>query len=238
MTGLFALLAFLLRDVSIFVSHVKNNNFPQPLSSEAESELLERWSSGDTEARNTLIEHNLRLVAHVAKKFTTRPDDADDFISIGTIGLIKAVESYHPNRGTKLATYAARCIENEILMHLRSSKKHRKDVYLSDRIGIDKDGNELTIADLLGSDAEAVEDMVDLSWEKQKIFELMPSLPEREREVLCKRYGLPEGEERTQREIAKELGISRSYVSRIEHRALTTLYQHMHGGTKNSAMLE
>ncbi|MDP9727347.1 RNA polymerase sporulation sigma factor SigK [Alicyclobacillus tolerans] len=229
MPGVIALLAFLLKDVSLFVSHVKNHTFPQPLSAEQEAEFIRRMENGDGEARNLLIEHNLRLVAHVAKKFTTRQEDADDFISIGTIGLIKAVESYHSGKGTKLATYAARCIENEILMHLRSVKRHRKDAYLSDPIGTDKDGNELTIADLLGSDPDAVVDHVDLTWEKQKMFELMPTLPEREREVLCKRYGLPYGEERTQREIAQELGISRSYVSRIEHRALTKLHERMRG---------
>jgi RNA polymerase sporulation-specific sigma factor len=227
--GLIALLALVLKDVSVFVSYVKNNAFPKPLSAEEEAKCLARFSSGDNLARNQLIEHNLRLVAHVAKKFETSREDTDDLISIGTIGLIKAIESYKAGKGTKLATYAARCIENEILMYLRSAKKHRRDTLLSEPIGTDKDGNEMTLADMLGSDPDEVIDVVDFSWEKQKIYENLPELAAREREVICKRFGLPDGEERTQREIAVELGISRSYVSRIEHKALTKLYERMRG---------
>lgn len=214
----------------MFVSYVRNGAFPKPLSAEEERAALERYAEGDMTARNQLIEHNLRLVAHLAKKYESSGEDPEDLISIGTIGLIKAVESYRQGKGTKLATYAARCIENEILMHLRSSKKHRRDAFLSDPIGTDKDGNEMTLSDLLGSDPDDVIDTVDFAWEKRKMYESLPALGEREREVLCKRFGLPNGEERTQREIAKELGISRSYVSRIEHRALVKLYETMHGG--------
>lgn len=227
MSSILALLALVLRDVSVFVSYVKNGSFPKPLSPEKEQEALIRCSQGDEEARNLLIEHNLRLVAHLAKKYETSGEDLEDLISIGTIGLIKGVESYKQGKGTKLATYAARCIDNEILMYLRSTKRHRRDAFLSDPIGTDKDGNEMTLADLLGTDPDGVVDFVDYTWEKQKMYESLPFLPAREREVLCKRFGLPSGEERTQREIASELGISRSYVSRIEHRALDKLYQNM-----------
>ncbi len=227
MPGLIVLLAFVLKDVSVFVSYVKNNAFPKPLTSEEEARYLSKFAAGDMEARNRLIEHNLRLVVHLAKKFETTKDDTDDLISIGTIGLIKAIESYKGGRGTKLATYAARCIENEILMYLRSTKKYRKDSFLSEPIGTDKDGNEMTLADLLGSDPDEVIDFVDFTWEKQKMYENLPQLGPREREVICKRFGLPDGDERTQREIAAELGISRSYVSRIEHKALSKLYERM-----------
>lgn len=230
MTGLISLLALVLKDVSVFVSYVKNNAFPQPLAEDEESDCIMRMESGDTQARNKLIEHNLRLVAHLAKKFDGSGEDSEDLISIGTIGLIKAVESYRPNRGTKLATFAARCIENEILMYLRSTKKYRRDTSLSDPIGTDKDGNEMTLEDLLGSDEDDVINQVDLSWEKQKVYENLPNLEQRERQVLCKRFGIPDGEERTQREIAAELGISRSYVSRIERKALDKLYDQMRSG--------
>ncbi len=232
MPGLIALLALVLKDVSVFVSYVKNNAFPKPLTSEEEAKCLSQFANGDIDARNRLIEHNLRLVAHLAKKFETSNEDIDDLISIGTIGLIKGIESYQGGRGTKLATYAARCIENEILMYLRSRKKHRKDTLLSEPIGTDKDGNEMTLADMLGSDPDEVIDYVDFTWEKQKMYENLPELGPREREVICKRFGLPDGDERTQREIAAELGISRSYVSRIEHKALTKLYERMHGHSR------
>ncbi|MCL6515969.1 RNA polymerase sporulation sigma factor SigK [Alicyclobacillus sp.] len=230
MTGLFTLLALILKDVSVFVSYVKNQSFPQPLSAEEEADCIRRMRQGDQSARNTLIEHNLRLVAHLAKKFEASGEEMDDLISIGTIGLIKAVESYTSDRGTKLATYAARCIHNEILMYLRSTKRHRRDASLHDPIGVDKDGNEMTLADLLGSDPDDVVNEVDLSWEKRKVFEFLPQLPDREREVLCKRFGIPDGEERTQREIAAEMGISRSYVSRIERKALNKLYAKLRSG--------
>ncbi|WP_371915729.1 RNA polymerase sporulation sigma factor SigK [Paenibacillus odorifer] len=159
------------------------------------------------------------------KKFDNTGEDMEDLISIGTIGLIKAIESYRPNKGTKLATFAARCIENEILMHLRSLKKTRKDVSLHDPIGTDKEGNEITLIDILGSEADDVIKEVDLKIEKSKIYRNLDILDDREKEVVVGRFGLDTGgEERTQREIAKELGISRSYVSRIEKRALMKLY--------------
>lgn len=208
----------------MFVSYVKNNAFPQPLSDQEEEKYLLRLHEGDEEARNMLIEHNLRLVAHIVKKFENTGEDTEDLISIGTIGLIKGVESYSPDKGTKLATYAARCIENEILMHLRSLKKTKKDVSLHDPIGTDKEGNEITLIDVLKADMDDVIDMVQLQMEKNKIYEHIHVLDEREKEVIIGRFGLDLEKERTQREIAKELGISRSYVSRIEKRALMKLF--------------
>ncbi|AIQ16576.1 MULTISPECIES: RNA polymerase sporulation sigma factor SigK [Paenibacillus] len=225
MPGIISTIALLIKELTLLVSYVRNNAFPQPLSEQDESKYLGMMAEGDAKARNLLIEHNLRLVAHIVKKFDNTGEDMEDLISIGTIGLIKAIESYRPNKGTKLATFAARCIENEILMHLRSLKKTRKDVSLHDPIGTDKEGNEITLIDILGSEADDVIKEVDLKIEKSKIYRNLDILDEREKEVVVGRFGLDTGgEERTQREIAKDLGISRSYVSRIEKRALMKLY--------------
>lgn len=223
--SLFASLLYLVQEVGLFVAYVKNNAFPQPLSDEDEKRYLELNATGDAMARNHLIEHNLRLVAHIVKKFENTGESQEDLISIGTIGLIKAIESFQPHKGTKLATYAARCIENEILMHLRTLKKSKKDVSLHDPIGTDKEGNEITLIDVLGTDPGEVIDQVQLQIQTGKIYEYIHVLDEREKEVIIGRFGLGEHEERTQREIAKDLGISRSYVSRIEKRALMKLFQ-------------
>ncbi|HZG83992.1 RNA polymerase sporulation sigma factor SigK [Paenibacillus sp.] len=224
MPGLFAFIALFIKQLALLVSYVRNNVFPHPLSEEEEAEQLRLMKQGDETARNKLIEHNLRLVAHVVKKFDNA-GETEDLISIGTIGLIKAVESYSEGKGTKLATYAARCIENEILMHLRSLKKQKNDVSLHDPIGTDKEGNEITLIDILGTEPDTVAEQVQLSIERRKIYKHLDILDEREQEVIKARFGLETGgEERTQREIAKELGISRSYVSRIEKRALMKLY--------------
>jgi RNA polymerase sporulation-specific sigma factor len=222
--GLITALTLMFKQVMLFVSYVKNNAFPHPLSEEDEEKHLLRMAEGDPYSRNLLIEHNLRLVAHIVKKFENTGEDNEDLISIGTIGLIKAIESYQTNKGTKLATYAARCIENEILMHLRSLKKTKKDVSLHDPIGTDKEGNEITLIDVLGTEADEVADQVQLQIQKSKIYEHIHVLDDREQEVIRNRFGLDKGEEKTQREIAKELGISRSYVSRIEKRALMKLF--------------
>ncbi|OMF74195.1 RNA polymerase sporulation sigma factor SigK [Paenibacillus glucanolyticus] len=225
MPGLFTAIALFIKELTLLVSYVKNNAFPQPLTEEEEAKHLQRMAEGDPQSRNKLIEHNLRLVAHIVKKFDNTGEDLEDLISIGTIGLIKAIESFRPNKGTKLATFAARCIENEILMHLRSLKKTRKDVSLHDPIGTDKEGNEITLIDILGTEADDIVDAVQLKIEKSKIYRNLDILDDREKEVIIGRFGLEAGgEERTQREIAKELGISRSYVSRIEKRALMKLY--------------
>jgi len=223
MPGFLAAVALLLKEITLFVSYIKNNAFPQPLPEEEEAKQLRLFAEGDENARNVLVEHNLRLVAHIVKKFENTGEDSEDLISIGTIGLIKAIESFSVSKGTKLATYAARCIENEILMHLRSLKKTRKDVSLHDPIGTDKEGNEITLIDVLGTETDEVLDEVQLKLEKIKIYNRLQFLDEREQEVIRGRFGLPDGEEKTQREIAEELGISRSYVSRIEKRALTKL---------------
>lgn len=224
MPGIFTTIAYFLKELMVFVSYVKNNAFPQPLNETEEEKYLNLLKEGDADARNVLVEHNLRLVAHIVKKFENTGEDTEDLISIGTIGLIKGVESYSRDKGTKLATYAARCIENEILMHLRSLKKTKKDVSLHDPIGTDKEGNEITLIDVLKADMDDVIDMVQLKMEKSKIYQHIHILDEREKEVIIGRFGLDMEKERTQREIAKELGISRSYVSRIEKRALMKLF--------------
>lgn len=217
-------MAYLFKEFWLFVSYVKNNAFPQPLPENEERECLEKMAEGDGEARNRLIEHNLRLVAHIVKKFENTKEDSEDLISIGTIGLIKAIESYSAGKGTKLATYAARCIENEILMHLRGLKKTRKDVSLNDPIGQDKEGNEISLIDVLKSTGKDVVDEIALNIEKRKIYEYLHILDDREKEVVIARFGLDNTKELTQREIAKKLNISRSYVSRIEKRALMKLF--------------
>lgn len=217
-------IAYLFKEFWLFVSYVKNNAFPQPLPEEEERECLERMAKGDQDARNKLIEHNLRLVAHICKKFDNTKEDNEDLISIGTIGLIKAIESYSVGKGTKLATYAARCIENEILMHLRGTKKTRKDVSLNDPIGQDKEGNEISLIDVLKSKNKDVIDEIALNMEREKIYQHLHILDDREKEVVVARFGLDNTEELTQREIAKKLQISRSYVSRIEKRALMKLF--------------
>ena len=217
-------LAYLFKEFWLFVSYVKNNAFPQPLPEDEERACIEKLVEGDEEARNKLIEHNLRLVAHIVKKFENTKEDTEDLISIGTIGLIKAIESYSPGKGTKLATYAARCIENEILMHLRGMKKTSKDVSLNDPIGQDKEGNEISLIDVLKSKNKDVVDEISLRIEKRKIYEFLHILDDREKEVVVARFGLDGHKELTQREIAKKLNISRSYVSRIEKRALMKLF--------------
>ncbi|WP_149454494.1 RNA polymerase sporulation sigma factor SigK [Pasteuria penetrans] len=210
----------------IIVAYVKHSAFPQPLSEEEEDLYLTKLeTTQDPHARSMLIEHNLRLVAHIVKKFENTGENTEDLISIGTIGLIKAIESYQRDKGTKLATYAARCIENEILMHLRSLKKARKDVSLHDPIGVDKEGNEITLIDVLGTEKDAVLEFVQTKIEKIKIYQYFHVLTPREQEIIRRRFGLDRKEEQTQREIAKTLGISRSYVSRIEKRALIKLFQ-------------
>jgi RNA polymerase sporulation-specific sigma factor len=222
--GMLTVMAFMVKEIIAFVSYIKNNAFPHPLSSEEEEKALKAMARGDTKARNKLIEHNLRLVAHIVKKFENTGEDNEDLISIGTIGLIKAIESYQMGKGTKLATYAARCVENEILMYLRSLKKSRKDVSLHDPIGTDKEGNEITLIDILGTRADDVVKQVEMQIERRNIYQHIHILDHREQEVIRARFGLGGEKEKTQREIAKELGISRSYVSRIEKRALIKLF--------------
>ena len=218
-------LVILLAGFSRLLSYISNNNvFPLPLSEEEESQLLSKMETGDSEARNILIERNLRLVAHIVKKFDSTGEDVDDLISIGTIGLIKGIGTFKRNRNTRLATYAARCIENEILMHLRSIKKNKNDLLLQEPIGADKEGNEITLLDVLDTGTETVSEEVENLLEEEKLKKELQQLTKREKKVIELRYGLLDGVNKTQREISKMLGISRSYVSRIEKKALRKLY--------------
>lgn len=224
LSGILSALALLIKEALFFVSYVKNQAFPQPLSPEDEAKYLKEMENGSHEARNKLIEHNLRLVAHIVKKFDNTGEETEDLISIGTIGLIKGVESFSAGKGTKLATYAARCIENEILMHLRALKKVRKDVSMHDPIGQDKEGNEISLIDILEAENEDVIEYIQLNMEIEKLERYFSILDKREKEVIIYRFGLNGFKEKTQREIAKKLDISRSYVSRIEKRALMKVF--------------
>lgn len=200
-----------------------NGSFPKPLSAEEERECIERWQKGDIEARNTLVEHNLRLVAHIIKKYYTQTDDVDDLISIGTIGLIKGINTYKPDKGVRLATYASRCCENEILMHFRSRKKTAGDLSLSDALDTDGEGNSLSLMDII-SQEEELSDRIGIFEICSKLREYVDTvLTEREARIIKIRYGLNNMEPKTQRETALECGISRSYVSRIEKKALEKL---------------
>lgn len=204
--------------------------FEKPLSEEEEKYYLARWKKGDLEARNELIEHNLRLVAHIAKKYQSPEHDPDDLISTGIIGLIKGVMTFDCTKNNRLATYAARCIENELLMLLRTKKKLSREISMQERIGTDQDGRELRLMDILESEPV---DILDEMEQEKNILHLRECLERvldgRELQVICERYGLLGRKERTQREIAKELGISRSYVSRIEKRAVERLREEFAG---------
>ncbi len=227
--ALLALLAVALGRGLIFAAGYLSSKdaFPAPLSEEEEHVALEAWRGGDEAARCRLVAHNLRLVAHVVKKFDAAGEDDEDLISIGTVGLIKAVDTFDLSRGIRLATYAARCIENEILMHLRAAKKNRGEVSLYDPIGVDREGNEITLLDVLGSDPDVVPDEVAVKFDVARLRQKLGRLGPRERQVLELRFGIKNGLRRTQREIARSLGISRSYVSRIEKRAVQKLQREL-----------
>ncbi len=217
----------LLRRLFFFTGYFQNGSYPQPLSAEEEAVCLAKMAAGSRAARDKLITHNMRLVAHIAKKYSK--NDLDDMISIGSIGLIKGVESYSPERGTTLATYLARCIENEILMTLRSNKRYQNTVYLSSTLGVDNDGNEYTLMDVLAVKEDSVLHQAEMSILRQNLLDLIHRhLSPREQKIILMRYGLEEGSApMTQLQTAKELGISRSYISRIESRALEKLKQHL-----------
>ena len=209
-----------IKELFVFTTSYSNNVFLDPLTSEEEKEAIKKMNEGSLEARNKLIEHNLRLVAHIVKKFEYKNVDQDDLISIGTIGLIKGVDTFNKSHGTKITTYCARCIENEILMYFRSNNKTNKNISINESIGFDKEGNEITILDVLKVPSP---DYINDISEKDNIKllkEYYNVLNDREKEIINKRYGLNNEEEKTQKEIAKEYKISRSYVSRIEKRAL------------------
>lgn len=220
LSGIFALLSNLL----FFSGYVKNKNcFPKPLSPEKERELLEKIASGDREARDELIRHNMRLVVHIVKKYSTYGDN-DELISVGSIGLIKAVNSFHDGKGTQFATYASKCIENEILMVIRADKKYRNTKSLYEPVSYDKDGNEVTLIDLIGIDEESVISKVESRIVQKKLIEIAKKvLDDREYEIIMLRYGINADKAHTQNEVAEKYGISRSYVSRIEKKALFKL---------------
>ena len=223
---MFSLIQLALSNFLYFVLHVTNSgSFPKTLTAAEEREYLQAYKNGDMQARAKLIEHNLRLVAHIIKKYYSRTNDQDDLISIGTIGLIKAVSTFDDSKGIRLATYAARCIENEILMYFRSLRKNAQDVSISDPIDTDKDGNALTLLDVIADDECIIDDIdtrIKIGLLNQYLSE---TLGERERTIIEMRYGLHGQEALTQREVAKKLGISRSYVSRLEKKSLSELYK-------------
>ena len=212
-------------EIPAVLGYLKGQAFRKPLSLEEEAIYVERCLAGEEEAKHELIERNMRLVAHIVKKFHPKHEQLDDYISIGTIGLMKAVASYTPDKKTSLATYAARCIENEILMHLRSQKKVQKDVSLYEPIGTDKDGHSLQITDLLQTDEDTAQQTLEQKEQMARLYRHLERLEKREIEIIERRYGLHQFEPMTQKQIAKQLNISRSYVSRIEKRALVKLYQ-------------
>ena len=204
--------------------------FPEPLTSEEEHECLEKLANGDEDARNILIEKNLRLVAHVCKKYSNSNVDQDDLISIGTIGLIKGINSFSLEKGVKLSTYVSRCIDNEILMYFRSTKKLSSEFYLNDPIGKDKDDNVVTLQEVLENNDKNIEDEVDLKFKIKKLYEKMKEvLKEREKTILELRFGLNGDKPKTQNEIADSMDISRSYVSRIETKAINKLAKEFKG---------
>ena len=214
-----------LKSAVFLLGYISSNNlFPEPLSAEDEKMYLEQMKEGSEEARNILIERNLRLVAHICKKYTTAKAEQDDLISIGTIGLIKGINSFEATKGVRLATYVARCIDNEILMYLRSSKKLNAEVYLEDPIGKDKDDNTVTLQEVLENDERSIEEEVDLKFKIKKLYKKMKEvLKDREKTIIELRFGLNGIKPKTQHEIAEEMGISRSYVSRIETKAIGKL---------------
>ena len=222
--GFMGFLEFLKSAVFV-VGYISSNNlFPEPLSAEEERECLQKMAEGDEEAKNILIERNLRLVAHICKKYSTTNVEQDDLISIGTIGLIKGISSFEASKGVRLATYASRCIENEILMHLRSIKKLGAEVYLDDPIGKDKDDNTVTLQEVLENNDKSIEESVDLKLKVKKLYEKMKEvLKLREKTILELRFGLDGNKPKTQNQIAEMMGISRSYVSRIETKAIDKL---------------
>ena len=213
----------LMNSILLMLRIAPGDSFPKPLSRAEEQEYLARWAQGDVEARNLLVEHNLRLVAHIMKKYYAQTDDVDDLISIGTIGLIKGVNTYKPDKGVRLATYASRCIENEILMHFRSRKKSAGDVSLSDALDVDGDGNGLSIMDVVAQEDDMAERIGNAELCQELLQSIETSLTKREAKIIRLRYGLDGAAPMTQKETAQLCGISRSYVSRIEKKALEKL---------------
>lgn len=219
----------IIKDFLVFAGYFSSSKtFPKPLSKEEETECIKRCAVGDQVAKNKLVEHNLRLVAHIVKKYQNTGILNDDLISIGTIGLIKAVNSFRPKEGTKLATYAARCIENEVLMALRANRKIQSEVSISEPIGLDKEGNEVSLIDILGTREDIVFEQAELGIQTKRVYGLLGTcLTSREKAVIEMRYGLIGVHPQTQKEIAKKMDISRSYISRIETKALAKLAEEL-----------
>ena len=208
-----------------FAGHITGgSSFPEPLSPEEEKDCIARLEAGDAEARRLLIEHNLRLVAHIAKKYTTPKRDADDVISIGVVGLIKAVSTFNSQKGNTLATYAARCIENEILMYLRKTNPQKMEVSIDEPLNVDWDGNELLLSDILSGDEDSVSRNLEECEERAAVKEAISNLPPRERTIIELRFGIGGKKEHTQKEVADMLGISQSYISRLEKRIISELH--------------
>ena len=220
---LVSILSLIVKSFIFSCGSYSNNVFPDPLSKEEEDNLIKKHLNGDIDARNKLIEHNLRLVAHIVKKFEKNVSDTDDLISIGTIGLIKGIDSYSLDKGTRITTYSARCIENEILMYFRTNKKLSKNISLNEQVGFDKDGNEITFIDILKTPDPNYADEINKKDNIMMLNKYFGVLTDREKEIIIKRYGFLGYKEMTQKEIAKNMNISRSYVSRIEKRALTKI---------------
>jgi len=220
--NLFSFLIEIVKSLMCFTGSYSNNVFPEPLSKEDEDKYINLMLNNDKDARNKLIEHNLRLVSHIVKKYNQSYEN-DDLISIGIIGLIKGIDSFSNEKGSKLTTYCARCIDNEILMYFRNNKKNNQNISLDEQIGFDKDGNEISLLDVLKTPNIDYIEKINIKDNIKLLQNYFNILSEREKIIICKRYGLNNYEELTQKEIAKELKISRSYVSRIEKRALTKL---------------
>ncbi len=208
-----------------FTTSYSINVFPEPLTEEEEERNIFLMINGSKEARNILIEHNLRLVAHIVKKYETFNENTDDLISIGTIGLIKGIDTYNIDKPVKLITYAAKCIENEILMYIRQNKKNQNNISLNDSIGYDKDGNEITLGEVIKEETVDSLELIHFKDNVNLLKNYLEVLTKREKDIIIRRYGLGNHDEQTQKEIAKDLKISRSYVSRIEKRALVKLYR-------------
>lgn len=220
---LYSTLLLMMSSAFLMLRLSPGGSFPRPLSAQEERKYIDAWMQGDLEARNILIEHNLRLVAHIIKKYYTQAEDADDLISIGTIGLIKGINTYRPDKGVRLATYASKCTENEILMHFRSARKNAADLSLSDAIDTDSDGNSLSLMDILAED-EDLDERLQNSETCRALREYVDTaLDPREADIIRMRYGLGGVKPLTQREVAEKCSISRSYVSRIEKRAIEKL---------------
>ncbi len=220
---LYSTLMLMMSSAFLMLRLSPGGSFPRPLTAKEEQQYIEAWMQGDVEARNKLIEHNLRLVAHIIKKYYTQAEDADDLISIGTIGLIKGINTYNPDKGVRLATYASRCTENEILMHFRAARKSASDLSLSDALDTDADGNSLSLMDILAEEDDLDERLVESETNRALRRHVDTVLDGREAEIIRMRYGLDGRPPMTQREVAAAHGISRSYVSRIEKRAIEKL---------------